>query len=152
MSDKLFFKGCGVGNSVLPLLESVNDIYIYACDFSSTAIKLLQESSRYQSDRVTSFVCDASKEEIPLENSSIDYCILIFVLSAMSVDQIKTTISRIYKVLKPGGKLCIRDYAIGDLAQLRFEEVIPDKDPNKLDENFYVRGDGTRAYYFTTGL
>jgi len=41
-----------------------------------------------------------------------------------------------------------RDYAVGDMAQKRFEKVEGQK---KLGLNFHVRGDGTRAYYFSKG-
>ena len=38
-----------------------------------------------------------------------------------------------------------RDYGLYDHAMLRFNPA------NKLADNFYVRQDGTRAYYFSKG-
>lgn len=49
------------------------------------------------------------------------------------------------KILKQGGLVLLRDYGIYDHAMLRFSLG------HKISENFYVRQDGTRAYYFTKG-
>ena len=50
-----------------------------------------------------------------------------------------------FQTLKPGGSLLFRDYGQYDYAMLRFAPG------HKLADNFYVRQDGTRAFYFSLG-
>lgn len=50
--------GCGAGNTVFPLLESrkTDDIFVYACDFSATAIDVVKSSPSYDTSRCEAFV------------------------------------------------------------------------------------------------
>ncbi|NP_060866.2 tRNA N(3)-cytidine methyltransferase METTL2B [Homo sapiens] len=139
--------GCGVGNTVFPILQTNNDpgLFVYCCDFSSTAIELVQTNSEYDPSRCFAFVHDLCDEEksYPVPKGSLDIIILIFVLSAVVPDKMQKAINRLSRLLKPGGMVLLRDYGRYDMAQLRF------KKGQCLSGNFYVRGDGTRVYFFT---
>jgi methyltransferase-like protein 6 len=78
-----------------------------------------------------------------ISSAHVDYVTLIFVLSSIHPDKMVSVLRNISRCLKPGGWLLFRDYVVGDYAETRFKET------NKLQEHFYVRQDGTRAYFFT---
>ncbi|KAB2024623.1 hypothetical protein ES319_D06G099000v1 [Gossypium barbadense] len=111
--------GCGAGNAVFPLIATYPDVFVYACDFSQRAVNLVKAHKEFNETR-------------------------IFVLSALSPEKMPLVLQNIKKVLKPNGYVLFRDYAVGDLAQERFST----KD-QQISENFYVRGDGSRAFYFS---
>jgi len=147
--------GCGVGNTVFPLLELDAEATVYCCDFSKRAIDMVLERAATlpprDRDRVKAFVCDATCESL-LENvpaGCVDVATMVFALSAMSREKMKYCVRNLSTVMRDGqrGAICVRDYAAGDLAQERFEGKAAAN--QKLSENFYVRHDGTRAYYFT---
>ncbi|XP_063070568.1 tRNA N(3)-methylcytidine methyltransferase METTL2 [Engraulis encrasicolus] len=146
-SYRIMEVGCGVGNTVFPILKTNNDpgLFVYCCDFSNTAVELVKSNPEYDTDRCHAFVHDLSdvSAQFPMPDGSLDVIILIFVLSALHPDKMQASISRLAQLLKPGGMLLLRDYGRYDMAQLRF------KKGRCLSDNFYVRGDGTRVYFFT---
>ncbi|KAG0047472.1 hypothetical protein BGZ83_007464 [Gryganskiella cystojenkinii] len=138
--------GCGAGNTTFPLLiESKNpNLFVYSCDFSSTAVDVVKNNPEYDPTRGQAFVWDLAGDDIPpeVEPESMDVLVLIFVLSALHPDKWEQAMKNLYKLLKPGGLIVFRDYGRYDMAQLRF------KKNRLLSDNFYVRGDGTRVYFF----
>jgi len=139
--------GCGTGSTVYPILEVNTDsgLMVYSCDLSLTAVNLVKEHKDYSQQRCNSFVCDVTKDwsEAPFQPGSLDIVTAIFVLSAIHPDKMEAVATNIFKYLKPGGQIFFRDYGRYDMAQLRF------KKGKCIQENFYVRGDGTRCYFFT---
>ncbi|XP_015783993.1 methyltransferase-like protein 2 [Tetranychus urticae] len=143
----IFEIGCGVGNTVFPLLalrESPQTM-IYCCDFSPLAIDILKSNDLFDENRCKPFVCDVTSDvlSLPFDESSLDVIVSIFTLSAIPPKDIPRVISNLCRFLKPGGLFLFRDYGKYDLAQVRF------KKGSCLEDNFYARGDGTMAYFFT---
>lgn len=138
--------GAGAGNTAFPILKANQNpkLVIYACDFSVKAVNLIRASADYDDRFIRAEVWDVSSETLPpgVTENSIDVVLLIFVFSALSPQQWEQSVKNIHRVLKPGGEVCFRDYGRGDLAQVRFRKG------RYMEENFYVRGDGTRVYFF----
>ncbi|NXM65888.1 METL2 protein, partial [Serilophus lunatus] len=140
--------GCGAGNSVFPILKvlcNTPGAFLYCCDFASGAVELVKSHSSYNSAWCSAFVHDVCDDALPypFPDEILDVILLVFVLSTIHPDRMQAVVNRLAKLLKPGGMLLFRDYGRHDTAQLRF------KKGHCLSENFYVRGDGTRVYFFT---
>ncbi|TVU48410.1 hypothetical protein EJB05_08046 [Eragrostis curvula] len=170
--------GCGAGNTVFPLLSTYPDIFVHACDFSQRAVDLVKKHKDFIPGRINAFVCDITSEQLTesVEPSSVDIVTMIFMLSAVAPDKMPSVLQNVRNILKDGGRVLFRDYAFGDLAQ-HVEPCIEEEcfeileNPTchyvvsrhgfisiverlmskgqQISENFYVRGDGTRAYYFS---
>ncbi|KAL9098045.1 MAG: hypothetical protein Q9187_009743, partial [Circinaria calcarea] len=140
--------GAGAGNTAFPILRANENphLLIHACDFSRRAVELIRSDPDYDPAHIRAEVWDiaSATETLPpgVDEGSIDVVLLIFIFSALNPSQWDQAVRNVWKALKPGGELCLRDYGRGDLAQVRF------KKGRWLEDNFYVRGDGTRVYFF----
>ncbi|XP_009616038.1 tRNA N(3)-methylcytidine methyltransferase trm141 isoform X2 [Nicotiana tabacum] len=132
--------GCGAGNTIFPLIATFPNLYVHACDFSPQAITLVKSHANFSAEKMNVFVCDAAKDDLCVNvmPSTVDIVTLIFTLSAVSPGKMASILENCKKVLKPNGHILLRDYAVGDSAQVKLH------DRNQMiRENFYFRGDGT---------
>ncbi|KAK2810724.1 hypothetical protein FQN50_002767 [Emmonsiellopsis sp. PD_5] len=141
--------GAGAGNSAFPILASNKNelLKLHACDYSKKAVEVMRASENYDEKYMQADVWDVSAEgddSLPpgLGPESVDVVVMIFIFSALSPSEWGRAVRNIHRVLKPGGHVLFRDYGRGDLAQVRF------KSGRWMGDNFYVRGDGTRVYFF----
>lgn len=156
--------GCGAGNTVFPLWEANENpgLRLIACDYAEQAVQVIREHPLYQQQPRTgsceayTWDLSAGKDAAPgapfdparlppnVAPGSVDIVVLIFVLSALHPREWHAAAENVYQALKPRtGLVLLRDYGRHDMPQLRF------KKNRLLSENFYVRGDGTRVYFFT---
>ena len=144
--------GAGAGNSAFPILQNSRNprLKIHACDFSKKAVELIRAHELYDESKIQADVWDVAAEPgsenggLPpgLGEGSVDVVLMIFIFSALNPRQWDRAVRNVWRLLKPGGQVLFRDYGRGDLAQVRF------KKGRWMEENFYVRGDGTRVYFF----
>ena len=144
--------GAGAGNTAFPILRANenDELMVHAYDFSKKAVDTMRSVDEYDEKHMRAEVWDVTSgldngvQSLPpgIEAGSVDVVILIFIFSALSPLQWAKAVENVYRVLKPGGEVLFRDYGRGDLAQVRF------KSGRWMEDNFYVRGDGTRVYFF----
>jgi tRNAThr (cytosine32-N3)-methyltransferase len=140
--------GAGAGNTAFPILRMNEnpDLKLFAVDFSKNAVDTMRGAEDYKNAEgaMEAEVWDVAGDVLPpgLEDGTVDVIIMIFIFSALNPKQWDQALSNIRRLLKPGGEVLFRDYGRGDLAQVRF------KAGRWMEDNFYVRGDGTRVYFF----
>ncbi|CAG9465621.1 unnamed protein product [Pedinophyceae sp. YPF-701] len=155
--------GCGVGNTVAPLLHDNAQAAVHCCDFSPRAVEIVRAHEMYATGRVNAFVADIVRDDLPrtggVAPGSVDVCTMIFVLSAVAPRRMRAALANVAQCLKEGGGVvAFRDYAEGDLAQMRFTgewqrgggaSVRERRRQMGSDEGrFYARGDGTCCHFF----
>lgn len=158
--------GCGVGNTVLPLLEleqiinvksdvkGKKRISVWGLDFSNVAIDLLRQDERFIKaqieGRARGCVWDITvthPRDISFELEGVaDISLLLFCLSAVSPEKMIHAAEHVAATLKPGATLILRDYGRFDEAQMK----LGSSRGKRLSENFYVKSDSTRVFYFAT--
>ncbi|KAG8763380.1 hypothetical protein FRC11_004255 [Ceratobasidium sp. 423] len=160
--------GCGAGNTVFPLLESnqnpklniiglslnillsiigITEFPRFEPAYDAYSLIFFKAHPLYTSNHtgtVSAHVWDLAGPTLPhgVDSGTVDIVVMVFVLSALHPKEWTQAITNIYHMLKPGGLVVLRDYGRYDLTQLRFKEG------RLLGNNFYVRGDGTRVYFF----
>ncbi|KAK8514221.1 hypothetical protein V6N13_063123 [Hibiscus sabdariffa] len=147
--------GCGAGNTIFPLIAAFPKLYVQACDISPHAVALVKSHAEFTEDRVNAFVCDVTVDSLleHIKPSSVDVITLVGVLElynsgvsdpAISPYRMPWILQNVKRVLKPDGYVLLRDYAIGDFAQVKLENK-----NQMISDGFYVRGDGTCSFYFS---
>lgn len=142
--------GCGVGNGLFPVLRANGRLFAYALDYSEMAIQLMRESDEYRTDRVNALCADLSQPSTYVQriladvSNGVDFVTALWTLSAVPPgEQLRRAAQGLARLLKGGGLLFVRDYAVDDMRQHKFE-----RGGRCVEGRLYLRGDGTFAYFF----
>lgn len=60
--------GCGVGNTIFPLLQTNNDpnLFVYGADFSATAVDIIKQHQEYDTRRYLEAILNVSSSGAPV--------------------------------------------------------------------------------------
>ncbi|OUS43593.1 S-adenosyl-L-methionine-dependent methyltransferase [Ostreococcus tauri] len=146
--------GCGVGNSVYPLIRANLNMRVTAVDCSPTAVATLEKSPEFDPRRVRALVVDASEVNSMVgrvNDASMDAVTAVFFLSALTASGMRNVAEEVRRVLRPNGVLLFRDYARGDVKNAGdSSQFVPGLRVDSATESdqMYRRGDGTLAVFF----
>ena len=75
---------------------------MHACDLSPRAVDFVKAHDEYNTDDCHAFQCDLSKDDVleHIEPESCDIVTALFVLSAMSLDEMKPALANVVKASK----------------------------------------------------
>ena len=162
--------GCGVGNTMLPLLALSPGVAVIGCDLSQTAVRFANERiAREQlAHRATAIAWDIARPPpaSALPPEGVDTVLAIFTLSALPPEDLTRAFTQLAAALRPGGQLLLRDYARLDAKHLKFARAtharLPHAEHVMLPASstggeggegggceWYARGDGTTALFLT---
>ena len=121
---------------VFPLMEAAgSSVFGLACDFSSRALDFVRQNDQFNTNRMFAFTCDIVQESIinklKVITSGIDIMTVLFVLSALDPNEMQRAPKNLADVMKCGGKVCVRDYAVNDSASLEFSRYGSDNDKRR---------------------
>ncbi|OAG29524.1 hypothetical protein NEDG_00657 [Nematocida displodere] len=134
---RIFEVGCGTGSSLTQLPKTS---LVFGIDCAPSAISIIKNRPELSEGN---FEVHDLTLPTPFPYKDMNYILLIFTLSAIHPDKHVPALKKIFASLKPGGMLLMRDYGYMDMTQLRFR-------PQQIvAKNFYQRGEGTFAYFFT---
>jgi methyltransferase-like protein 6 len=139
---------------------------VFASDISTLALDAVAGQEGFDASITGLFQWDITREysASPTASSSswapavlpeqgVDVVLLTFVLSALSPGQMAEAIGHVVDVIRPGGYLCFRDYAIGDM-KVAGEEGTGLAVKGALSDDVWLGGrcfrrdDGTLSYFF----
>jgi methyltransferase-like protein 6 len=133
--------GCGYGCTIFPLLESLESASFIATDFSQRALNIMSTHKAFDPSRISLIQWDITCAPTATLSLSTDALLCIFALSAIHPDHHRIVLSNLHAVIRSGGYLLFRDYAIHDMTMYRHV--------SRLGEYLFRRQDGTLAYYFS---
>jgi demethylmenaquinone methyltransferase/2-methoxy-6-polyprenyl-1,4-benzoquinol methylase len=111
-NDTLIDLCCGTGDFAFAFARKDSPpANIVGCDFSQTMLDLFRKKARNFEAKTTKFSqvrCDCTN--IPMPDNSFDIASCAFGLR--NIPDFQTALKEMYRILKPGGKVCILEFSL----------------------------------------
>lgn len=126
--NRLLDVACGTGDQGFSALKAA-DIHVTGLDFSANMLELAQKKidARQLGDKFDVIQGDA--EKLPFEDNQFDALSISY--GIRNVGTISAALAEFYRVLKPGGRLSILEFAVpegwffGRLYRFYFDHILP---------------------------